>query len=880
MLRQINIDFQNLKPLHWAAEGGNVHAVSALLYDDRTRINQVNNYNRTALHVAAMNGNPEVLKLLLEDARANAIDINAVDRQGRTAFHLAADVQVSEDSTEERFLRCLELLMARSDLQVNRPDSFGRSALSRALRKSHARRAHVILQHQEMHKLNLDYSLADEGRTVRESILQSYPEFRALLPEPAMEDLNSPEPKIQLLAALQHGLLKEFTHILQKHADLVNNHFEEPYHSTCLELACLIKGREQFVQIILGLISDPNVLNNLSRIPLIHTAIERLNFPALNVLLNNKWTNMNMPGKNQGTVLHWLALNKFGGAECCPLLDKCISLLMQPREHKIDIDATDLRGDTALHVAVRRGNMNLVLNLLASGASVDVWNEKKHTPLHVAALTGNKDAVLTLRKYGADIDAQNGWGTPLYTAAQMGKKDMVLFLLKQGANFMYEINGEVFLHYIDPEILRKFFDGCIESSGNNSRSENYMLKFKYNFIPPVNEKAIISYADTEMYPIFMMGENVELKSLLKHPLISSVLSVKWDHARPIIYFNIGLYTLFLLFLTLHVIFIQDSPKEMDGASLNMSFISNNTTDADLTAVSDGRTVVTVFVWIFFILIILREGVQFMLDTHEYLRNPGNLFDALSILSIFVYLVVPHFEMNHHAASIAILLAWIEFLLLIGRLPRVSVKLEMLKKVCSRFLSFILYYFPLILAFAFSFSVLFHRKHGVDEDANAMKEMYTKVMSNFLFIFKTVVMITGEFDANELPFYNTPVTSHLIFLLFLLLITLALLNLLNGLAVRDTNAIIENAEILSLRARAKLILQTETVILRYHRNKHLRKLLRGFCFFFGELPSNRLYVYPNKNCEYCYSPNSEKKRKMDSETVRRAALIAARNVSQS
>jgi ankyrin repeat protein len=844
------------------------------------RIAQVNNYNRTALHVAAVNGNPEVLKLLLEDTRAKAIDINAVDRQGRTAFHLAADVQVSEDSTEERYLRCLALLMGRSDLQVNRPDSFGRSAISRALRKSQATRVHIILQYQHIHKLNLDYSLADEGLTVRESILENYPKFKVLLPEPLMEDLNSPEPKIQLLAALQHGLLKEFIHILQKHSHLVDNHYEEPYHSTCVELACLIKGREQFVQIILTMISDPNVLNHLSRIPLIHTAIERLNFPALNVLLSTKLINVNMPGKNQGTVLHWLALNKFRGAESCPLLDKCISLLMQPKGHHVDIDATDCRGDTALHVAVRWDNMNLVLTLLASGASVDVWNEKKHTPLHVAALTGNKDAVLTLRKYGADIDAQNGWGTPLYTAAQMGKKDMVLFLLKQGANFMYEINGEASLRYIDPEILRKFFDSCIESSGNNSRSENYMLKFKYNFIPPVSDKAIISYAHTEMYPIFMMSENVEARSLLKHPLVSSVLSVKWYHARVIIYFNICLYSMFLLFLTLHVISIQDSPKEMDRASLNMSFISDNTTHVDLAAVSDWEIACTMILWIFFILIIMRECAHFMLDRHEYLRNPGNLFDVLSILSVFVYLVVPHFEMNHHAASVAILLAWLEFLFLIGRLPRISVKIEMLKKVCSRSLAFILYYFPLILAFAFSFSVLFHRKNGVDEDAHAMDKTYTKVMSNILFIFQTFVMITGEFDAKELPFYNTPVTSHLIFLLFLLLMTLALLNLLNGLAVRDTNAIINNAEILSLRARAKLILQTETVVLRCSRNKSLRELLRGFCFFFGELPSNRLYVYPNKNCEFCYSPNSEKKGNMDSETVRRATLIATRNGSQS
>jgi hypothetical protein len=204
---------------------------------------------------------------------------------------------------------------------------------------------------------------------------------------------------------------------------------------------------------------------------------------------------------------------------------------------------------------------------------------------------------------------------------------------------------------------------------------------------------------------------------------------------------------------------------------------------------------------------------------------------------------------------------------------------MLKKVSLRFLTFGLCYVPLILAFALSFNVLFRRKHGIDQYAYTTEGFYTEVMSNFLFVFQTFIMFTGEFEATELPFYNTPVTSHLIFLLFLLLITLTLLNLLNGLAVRDTHDIIENAEILSLRARAKLILQTETVTLRYQRNKCLGKILRKFCFFFRDLHSKRLYVYPNKNSEFCYSPGTEKNGNMDPTIVSRATLIATRNASQ-
>jgi hypothetical protein len=293
-----------------------------------------------------------------------------------------------------------------------------------------------------------------------------------------------------------------------------------------------------------------------------------------------------------------------------------------------------------------------------------------------------------------------------------------------------------------------------------------------------------------------------------------------------------------------------------------------------------RAAATILLRVFLFLILLREAVQLTVCRKEYLFNTGKVSDALVILSTFVYCAVSHVDTNHHAASIAILLAWIEFLLLIGRLPSVSVQLEMLKKVSLTFLKFGLCYSPIILAFAFSFSVLFHKELSIGEDVYVNGEIWNRTKNSFFFIFRTFIMFSGNLETNELSFDFTPLTSHLIFLFFVLLVALMLSNLLNGLAVSDTRIIIEDAGIVSLVARAKLVFQTENLLLRYQKNKCLEKIARLCCFSFGDLPLKRIYVYPNKNNMFCYTTDREKKGRMDSAIIKCAILIARQDKSQS
>jgi hypothetical protein len=108
------------------------------------------------------------------------------------------------------------------------------------------------------------------------------------------------------------------------------------------------------------------------------------------------------------------------------------------------------------------------------------------------------------------------------------------------------------------------------------------------------------------------------------------------------------------------------------------------------------------------------------------------------------------------------------------------------------------YIILLVAFAFSFYILFKENVKLDDAV-----FFEKPFSSLL---KTIIMFAGKFESPKLPFDTLPYTSHVIFLMFIFFVALVLLNLLNGLAVGDTGDI-RKIETLSLVARARLISNT-------------------------------------------------------------------------
>jgi ankyrin repeat protein len=144
--------------------------------------------------------------------------------------------------------------------------------------------------------------------------------------------------------------------------------------------------------------------------------------------------------KNFGTLcLLLIATMTFAAAPDLRLIEavkksdaKTVRSLLAAR---IDLNAAEPDGSTALHWAAQRDNSEIVGLLLAAGANAKAATRYNISPLYLAAINGNADIIERLIKAGADPNAASEEGeTPIMTAALTGKVDAIKVLLANGAD--------------------------------------------------------------------------------------------------------------------------------------------------------------------------------------------------------------------------------------------------------------------------------------------------------------------------------------------------------------------------------------------------------------------------------------------------------------
>ena len=104
-------------------------------------------------------------------------------------------------------------------------------------------------------------------------------------------------------------------------------------------------------------------------------------------------------------------------------------------QQKVDVNAAEPDGTTALHWASYRDDGESAEVLIKAGANVNAANDLGATPLWAASLNGSAAMVQRLLEAGANPNAALLLGeTPLMVASRSGNADVVEQLLAKGAN--------------------------------------------------------------------------------------------------------------------------------------------------------------------------------------------------------------------------------------------------------------------------------------------------------------------------------------------------------------------------------------------------------------------------------------------------------------
>ncbi len=142
------------------------------------------------------------------------------------------------------------------------------------------------------------------------------------------------------------------------------------------------------------------------------------------VALLQKKVDVNAPEADGTTALHWAVRN-----DDATLVDRLIRAGANAK-------AENRYGVTPIALACENGSAPVVERLLKAGVSANTTGPLGETALHLCARTGKADAVRILLTNGARVDTIENWRgqTPLMWAAAEGNVDAMRMLIEAGAD--------------------------------------------------------------------------------------------------------------------------------------------------------------------------------------------------------------------------------------------------------------------------------------------------------------------------------------------------------------------------------------------------------------------------------------------------------------
>ncbi|XP_077974997.1 transient receptor potential cation channel subfamily A member 1 homolog [Styela clava] len=320
------------------------------------------------------------------------------------------------------------------------------------------------------------------------------------------------------------------------------------------------------------------------------------------------------------------------------------------------------------------------------------------------------------------------------------------------------------------------------------------------------------------------------RELMYHPLVKRILKHKWENKNLRIFYWLA-FLLYISFMGLFNVFMMTIPPPY---AINITLNSNGemcvqmvpetqSVWGDSCVAKRGLWYVGYASGCLAFLNLLKEVFQMCKEKLEYIKNATNWIE-LFLFGSSIVTVLPFTtftckygileEWQWKLATIDIFLSWIVLLLFVEAIPKfdLGIYVVMFTNILKTFLKFSVVLIVFVCAFGFSFHVLF-------QNQIAFGNLWDSIV-------KTIVMMIGEIEYESIftaehssSEYTDQVyyekVSYLVFLTSLIIMSIIVMNMLVGLAVDDIKAITNKAEMKSRAQHAKLVLETETMLLQKH-----------------------------------------------------------------
>ncbi|XP_063369360.1 transient receptor potential channel pyrexia-like [Cydia amplana] len=638
-------------------------------------------------------------------------------------------------------------------------------------------------------------------------------------------------------------------------------------HETPLHLAA-DHGDKEILEILLGT-NDVNVdlFNKIDQTPL-YIAIRSGHLGCVKTLIR-KGANLYTVTGEKSTALH--AAVQFGDKK---IVDYILSY--DDDATRTMINSFDNRGYAPVHIAAMNNRLECIkmlyykkanLRLKTKGEFIADW-----TPLQIAASKNCPDVVGALMDIDPEAidDIDHKGRSALNLAADRCHREVVSTILRKGAVLSNpsEYRNKRKKTVIETiatklpnatQFFEEVFDEFIESKLPELGEAGCEISIDYGVL----------LKDHETSQIKVLEELVRCnqKNILKHPLIESLIYLKWITLVPFFYVIVAIYTIFVLTLNF-VLIVNFCDKEKNN------YMSSNLLYAPT------------------LLVIIQELLFIYVKRLHYLTCLENWVKFGSIVLTLVLLFTEEdqwleHESLRHVATGALLLTWAYMMYLLSRFPYWGYYLQMFSKVATNFFKILLTCAFLLIAFALSFMVQYHAYPPFDGPWAAFVKTVAMMTSEFDYsaLFKepnvtqarplrriranvsalvngtNLVNSTNHANASNLAnsshqyfrnfhteqFSYTKTIDHMLFVLFLILVSMVFVNFLIGVAVSDVADLKMVGDVRRLKKQVNFLSHLDAFVFGgvfkslVHKKFHCRRFIR------------KIYIRPCiiKHWEVCY-----------------------------